>query len=157
MEANQPAPDFTLLDENGDNVSLKQFRGKNVVLFFYPRANTPGCTIEACGFRDAYTKLQKAGLVVLGISTDKPSAQKKFKEKYQLPYTLLCDTEKQVTAQYGVLKEKNMYGKKVIGTVRTTFLIGPDGTILHVFENVKPAGHAEEVLAYAKGGTKKAS
>jgi thioredoxin-dependent peroxiredoxin len=94
---------------------------------------------------------------VLGISADTPSAQKKFKEKYELPYTLLCDPEKQVAAQFGVLKEKNMYGKKVIGIVRTTFLVAPDGTLTHVFENVKPDGHAEEVLAYAKGTAKKAS
>ncbi len=150
MEIKSKAPDFTLPDESGNPVSLDQFRGKNVVLFFYPRANTPGCTIEACGFRDAYRKLQKAGLVVLGISPDTPKAQLKFKEKYDLPYTLLADDKKEVAKKLGVLKEKNMYGKKVMGIARTTFLIGPDGKVVHIFENVKPDGHAEEVLARVK-------
>ena len=143
----QQAPTFTLLDENGNPVSLEQFRGKNVILFFYPRADTPGCTIEACGFRDAFKKLQKAGLVVLGVSPDTPKAQLKFKEKYDLPYTLLADDKKEVASKFDVLKEKNMYGKKVIGIVRSTFLIGPDGKIAHIFSPVKPEGHAEEVLA----------
>jgi thioredoxin-dependent peroxiredoxin len=151
METNDKAPEFTLSDENGNPVSLQQFRGKNVVLFFYPKANTPGWTIEARGFRDAYTKLQKAGLVVLGISPDTPKAQLKFKEKESLPYTLLADDKKEVAKKYDVLKEKNMYGKKVIGIVRSTFLIGPDGKIVHVFSPVKPEGHAEEVLKFAKG------
>ena len=142
-------------DENGNPVSLEQFRGKYVVLFFYPRANTPGCTIEACGFRDAYTKLQKAGLVVLGISPDTPKAQMKFKEKFSLPYTLLADEKKDVAKLFDVLKEKNMYGKKVIGIVRSTFLIGPDGKIAHVFSPVKPEGHAEEVLEWVKAAAKK--
>jgi len=121
-----------------------------VVLFFYPRADTPGCTIEACGFRDAFKKLQKAGLVVLGISPDTPKAQLKFKEKYDLPYTLLADDKKEVARKFDVLKEKNMYGKKVIGIVRSTFLIGPEGKIVHIFSPVKPEGHAEEVLAEVK-------
>ena len=155
METNKKAPAFNLLDENGNPTSLEQFRGKYVVLFFYPRANTPGCTIEACGFRDSFTKLQKAGLVVLGISPDTPKAQLKFKEKYDLPYTLLADDKKEVAKKFDVLKEKNMYGKKVIGIVRTTFLIGPDGKIEHVFQPVKPEGHAEEVLAWVKGAGKK--
>ncbi len=155
MEINKKAPDFSLPDENGNPVSLEQFRGKSVVLFFYPRANTPGCTIEACGFRDAYTKLQKAGLVVLGISPDTPKAQMKFKEKYDLPYTLLADDKKEVVNKYDVIKEKNMYGRKVMGVARTTFLIGPDGKLLHIFANVKPEGHAEEVLAHVKSAAKK--
>jgi len=150
MEINTKAPDFTLPDENGNPVSLAQFRGHNVVLFFYPKANTPGCTLEACGFRDAYRKLQKAGLTVLGISADTPSAQKKFKEKHDLPYTLLADANKEVAKKFGVLKEKNMYGRKVMGIARTTFLIAPDGKIAHIFENVRPEGHAEEVLARVK-------
>jgi peroxiredoxin Q/BCP len=118
-----------------------------VVLFFYPRADTPGCTIEACGFRDQFKKLQAAGAVVLGISRDTPRAQAKFKAKYDLPYTLLADVDEKVCKQFDVLKEKNMYGKKVMGTVRSTFVIGPDQKLLHVFPNVKPEGHAEEVLA----------
>jgi peroxiredoxin Q/BCP len=150
MEINSKAPSFTLPDENGNPVSLDQFRGQNVVLFFYPRADTPGCTIEACGFRDAYKKLQKAGLVVLGISPDTPKAQLKFKEKYDLPYTLLADDKKEVAKKFDVLKEKNMYGKKVIGIVRSTFLIRPDGKIVHIFSPVKPEGHAEEVLELVK-------
>jgi thioredoxin-dependent peroxiredoxin len=154
MNIKDKAPDFTLQDENENPVSLKQFRGQNVVLFFYPKANTPGWTIEACGFRDAYTKLQKAGLVVLGISADKPSAQKKFKEQHDLPYNLLADVDKEVCNAYGVIKEKNMYGKKVMGIERTTFLIGPDGKIAHIFNKVKPDGHAEEVLAHVKAASK---
>ncbi len=154
MEINQKAPDFSLPDENGTTVSLEQFRGKHVVLFFYPKAMTPGCTIEACGFRDAYRKLVNAGLTVLGISADKPSSQKKLKEKYDLPYTLLGDAEKTVANLFGVIKEKNMYGKKVKGIARTTFLIGPEGKISHIFENVKPQGHAEEVLAHVKAAKK---
>src|SRR5271170_7631323 len=150
MEINTKAPNFTLPDENGNPVSLEQFRGQTVVLFFYPRADTPGCTIEACGFRDAFKKLQKAGLVVLGISPDTPKAQLKFKEKYNLPYTLLADDKKEVAKKFDVLKEKTMYGKKVIGIVRSTFLIGPDGKIVHIFSPVKPEGHAEEVLAEVK-------
>jgi peroxiredoxin Q/BCP len=120
------------------------------VLFFYPKADTPGCTIEACGFRDQFAKLQKAGAVVLGISRDTPRAQKKFKEKYDLPYTLLADIDELVCNQFGVLKEKNMYGKKVMGIERTTFLIGPDQKIAKVFPKVKPEGHAEEVLTAIK-------
>jgi thioredoxin-dependent peroxiredoxin len=150
MEINSQAPDFTLPDENGNPVSLKQFRGQNVLLFFYPRADTPGCTIEACGFRDAFKKLQKAGLVILGISPDTSKAQLKFKEKYDLPYTLLADDKKEVAKKFDVLKEKNMYGKKVMAIVRSTFLIGPDGKIAHVFSPVKPEGHAEEVLELVK-------
>ena len=107
--------------------------------------------MEACGFRDAYTKLQKAGLTVLGISADTPAAQKKFKEKYELPYHLLADTDKKACEAFGVIKEKNMYGRKVKGIARTTFVIGPDGKIAHVFNNVKAEGLAEEVLAYLKG------
>src|ERR1700722_1786336 len=150
MKINSKAPDFTLPDENGNPVSLKQFRGQYIVLFFYPRADTPGCTIEACGFRDSFKKLQKAGLVILGISPDTPKAQLKFKEKFDLPYTLLADDKKDVAKLFDVLKEKNMYGKKVMGIVRSTFLIGPDGKLVHIFSPVKPEGHAEEVLSFVK-------
>jgi thioredoxin-dependent peroxiredoxin len=139
-----------LPDQDGKEVSLKDFKGKTVILFFYPKADTPGCTIEACGFRDAYKSLQKAGAVTLGISADSSQAQKKFEDKYDLPYTLLADTDKKVCNAYGVIKEKNMYGKKVMGIARTTFVIGPDGKIAHIFQNVKADGHAEEVLAYLK-------
>ena len=151
MNIHDKAHDFSLQDENGKEVSLKDLRGKTVVLFFYPKADTPGCTIEACGFRDAYKKIEKTGAVVLGISADSSRAQKKFEDKYDLPYTLLADTDKKVCEAFGVIKEKNMYGKKVMGIARTTFVIGPDGRIVHIFNNVKADGHAEEVLAYLKG------
>ena len=147
MELNEKVTDFTLQTDADTTASLSDYAGKPVVLFFYPRANTPGCTIEACGFRDTFTKLQEAGAVVLGISRDTSQAQARFRAKYDLPYKLLADVDEKVCNQFGVLKEKNMYGKKVWGIERTTFLIGPDQTLLHVFPKVKPAGHAEEVLA----------
>jgi thioredoxin-dependent peroxiredoxin len=150
LDINDKAPDITLEDENGKEVSLKDFKGKTVVLYFYPRADTPGCTKEACSFRDAERKMQKAGIVVLGASPDTPKAQKKFQEKYHLPFTLLADADKKLCNAFGVIQEKNMYGKKVMGVVRTTFVIGPDGKIKHVFPKVKPEGHAEEVLEYLK-------
>jgi peroxiredoxin Q/BCP len=150
MELHKKVADFTLKTDEDKTVSLSDYAGKPVVLFFYPRADTPGCTIEACGFRDQFRKLQAAGAVVLGISRDTPKAQAKFKAKYALPYTLLADVDEKVCKQFDVLKEKNMYGKKVMGIVRTTFVIGPDQKLLHVFPNVKPEGHAEEVLALLK-------
>jgi peroxiredoxin Q/BCP len=150
MQLNELVADFTLETDEGNAVSLSQFAGKPVVLFFYPRANTPGCTIEACGFRDQFKKLQAAGAVVLGISRDTVKAQAKFKEKYELPYTLLADVDEKVCKQFDVMKEKNMYGKKVWGIVRTTFVIGPDRTLIHVFPKVTPEGHAEEVLELLK-------
>lgn len=142
--------DFTLQDEQEHTVHLADFAGKPVVLFFYPRADTPGCTIEACGFRDSFKNLQNAGAVVLGISRDTPAAQKKFKDKFDLPYPLLADVDEVVSKQFGVLKEKNMYGKMVMGIERTTFVIGPDQRILKIFPKVNPQGHAEEVLAAIK-------
>ena len=151
MELNQKFADFTLQTDEDKTASLSDYAGKPVVLFFYPRADTPGCTIEACGFRDTFKKLQAAGAVVLGISRDTPKAQAKFRAKYDLPYTLLADVDEKVCKQFGVLKEKNMYGKKVMGIERTTFVIGPDRTLLHIFPKVTPQGHAEEVLALIKG------
>jgi peroxiredoxin Q/BCP len=149
-EKNTKVADFTLQTDEDKTVSLSDYAGKPVVLFFYPRADTPGCTIEACGFRDAFQKLLAAGAVVLGISRDTPAAQAKFRAKYDLPYTLLADVDEKVCNQFGVLKEKNMYGKKVMGIERTTFLIGPDRSLLHVFPKVTPDGHAEEVLTIVK-------
>ncbi len=146
MEVHDKVANFSLQNQDEQTVQLKDFAGKPVVLFFYPKADTPGCTIEACGFRDTFAKLQKAGAVVLGISRDTPKAQKKFQEKYDLPYPLLADVDEKVCNQFDVLREKNMYGKKVIGIERTTFLIGPDQRLLKVFRKVKPEGHAEEVL-----------
>jgi peroxiredoxin Q/BCP len=150
LNINDKAPDFILPDQNGKEVPLKDFRGKYVVLYFYPRADTPGCTVEACEFRDSYRKIQNTGAVILGISPDPPKAQKKFEEKYSLPFTLLGDADKKVCSAFGVIQEKNMYGKKVMGVARTTFIIGPDGTIRHIFQKVKAQGHAEEVLSYLK-------
>ena len=150
MNINDKAPDFTLQDENGEQISLKALRGKVVVLYFYPRADTPGCTIEACEFRDTYKQMQKSGAVLLGISPDTSKAQKKFQEKFKLPFSLLADADKKVANAFGVVQEKNMYGKKVMGVVRTTFVIGPYGKIQHIFPKVKPEGHAVEVLAYLK-------
>ena len=152
MELHKKVADFTLQDDQNQTVHLSDFAGKPVILFFYPKADTPGCTIEACGFRDTFEKLQKAGAVVLGISRDTVKAQRKFKEKYDLPYPLLADVDEKVCKQFDVLKEKNMYGKKVIGIERTTFLIGPDQKLLKVFPKVKPEGHAEEVLKELKSG-----
>ena len=148
------APDFTLSSQEGKKVSLHDYRGQWVVLYFYPKDMTPGCTIEDCGFRDIFAKIQKSGAVVLGISRDTPKAQAKFRAKYDLPYTLLADVDEKVCNQFGVLKEKNMYGKKVWGIERTTFVIGPDQTLLHVFPQVKPEGHAEGVLALIQGWKK---
>ncbi|MBT9331718.1 thioredoxin-dependent thiol peroxidase [Paracidobacterium acidisoli] len=150
MEVNDTVADFTLQTDEDKTVSLSDYAGKPVVLFFYPRADTPGCTIEACGFRDQFRKIQNTGAVVLGISRDTPKAQKKFREKYDLPYTLLADVDETVCKQFGVLKQKNMYGKKVMGIERTTFLIGPDRTLLKIFPKVQPEGHAEEVLKVLK-------
>src|ERR1700751_860609 len=150
MEVHDKVTDFTLQDDQENTVHLSDYAGTPFVLFFYPGADTPGCTSEACGFRDVFKKIQKTGAVVLGISRDTPKAQAKFKAKYDLPYTLLADVDEKVCNQFGVLKEKNMYGKKVWGIERTTFVIGPDQTLLHVFPKVTPEGHAEEVLALIK-------
>lgn len=142
--------DFTLPDQDGNTVNLSDFAGKPVVLFFYPKADTPGCTIEACGFRDQFAKLQKAGAVVLGISRDTVKAQKKFQLKYELPYPLLADADQAICKRFDVIRDKTMYGKPVTGIERTTFVIGPDRKLLHEFTKVKPEGHAEEVLALFK-------
>jgi len=150
MQPGDIVENFTLPDQDGNTVNLTDFTGKPVVLFFYPLADTPGCTIEACGFRDHFAKLQKAGVVVLGISRDTVKAQKKFQVKYELPYTLLADAEMVLIKRFDLLKEKKMYGKPVTGVARTTYVIGPDQRLVHIFENVKPEGHAEEVLALLK-------
>ncbi len=150
MEIGEKAPEFKSLDQNGKKIALKDFKGKWVVLYFYPRADTPGCTIEACGFRDSYERIERTGAVLLGVSPDEYKAQKKFEEKYDLPFTLVADADKTICNLYGVIQEKNMYGKKVMGVGRTTFVIGPDGKIKNIFSKVKPEGHAEEVLEYLK-------
>lgn len=141
------APDFEVTTDEGKPLKLSDLRGKNVILYFYPRADTPGCTKEACSFRDSFPRFSTQDAVVLGVSTDDVKAQSKFKHKYQLPFILLADTGKDIHEKYGTWVEKSMYGKKYMGTARTTFIVGPDGTIRKVFENVKPEGHAEQVLA----------
>jgi peroxiredoxin Q/BCP len=146
VEVHDKVENFSLQNQEGQTVQLNDFAGKPVVLFFYPKADTPGCTIEACGFRDAFAELENAGAVVLGISRDTPAAQKKFQQKYNLSYPLLADVDGSVCRQFGVLREKSMFGKRTFGIERTTFLIGPDGRLIKVFCKVKPQGHAEEVL-----------
>ncbi|MEO8370238.1 MAG: thioredoxin-dependent thiol peroxidase [Candidatus Solibacter sp.] len=140
------APDIQLHTDTGEDFRLSDMKGKRVVLYFYPKADTPGCTVEACEFRDGIAGFKKKGTAVIGISPDKPSAQAKFKEKYDLPFTLLADQDKAAAEAYGVYQEKNMYGKKVMGIVRTTFVIGPDGKIEQIYNKVKAAGHASAVL-----------
>lgn len=150
IEKNQSAPQFTLLDENGNSHSLTDYKGKPVVLYFYPKDDTPGCTTEACEFRDDYDEYERAGVVILGISPDTVRSHKKFKEKYDLPFTILADDQHAVSELYGVWGEKSMYGKKYFGVNRTTFLIDGEGNILEIFENVKPKGHSSQVLAALK-------
>ncbi len=142
-----PAPDFTLPTDAGDTLTLSSLRGQWVVLFAYPKDDTSGCTIEACEFRDALPRFDASKAVILGISPDSVKSHVKFKAKFELPYTLLADEEKTVLQAYDVWKEKSMYGKKYMGVERTTFLIDPKGQIAKVFEKVKPAGHAAEVMA----------
>ena len=141
------APDIHVQTDAGAEFRLSHLKGKRVVLYFYPRADTPGCTVEACEFRDGIKAFAKKGVAVVGVSPDKPAAQAKFKQKYDLPFTLLADEEKAAAEAYGVWKEKNMYGKKVMGIARTTFVIGPDGRIEKIYGNVKAQGHAAQVLA----------
>lgn len=147
LEPGRPAPDFELLTDAGEPLKLSSLRGRKVVLYFYPRANTPGCTREACDFRDHLPRISRKGTVVLGISPDKPATQAKFKEKYQLPFTLLSDPDHKVAAAYGVWKAKTMYGRKTMGIERTTFVIDEEGKIAKIFPKVKVDGHAAEVLA----------
>jgi thioredoxin-dependent peroxiredoxin len=141
------APDFTVRTDSGEELQLSALQGKRVVLYFYPRADTPGCTVEACEFRDDSAAFKAKHVEIVGVSPDKPAAQSKFKTKFELPFTLLADEDKAVAEAYGVWKEKNMYGKKVMGIERTTFLIGADGRIEKIWPKVKAKGHAAEVLA----------
>jgi peroxiredoxin Q/BCP len=145
-EVGQPAPEFTLHDQNGQDVSLKQFRGHPVVLYFYPKDDTSGCTKEACAFRDARADHEKAGAKVIGVSPDDVQSHRKFADKYELPFTLLADPEKTVCQAYGVWKEKSMYGRTYLGVERTTFVIDRTGKIARVFPKVKVDGHSDAVL-----------
>lgn len=149
-EVGKKAPDFTLPDQNGNKVSLKNFKGKKVVLYFYPKDNTSGCTKEACNFRDDFPKFKKTDAVIIGVSPDSVSSHKKFADKYNLPFTLLSDEEKNVLEKYGVWKEKSMYGKKYMGVERTTFIIDEDGKIKKIFNKVKVDGHNTEVMEALK-------
>src|SRR5882762_6143889 len=141
------APDFSALTNGGGSVSLSSLKGKPVILYFYPRDDTPGCTKEACAFRDHFADFKKKGAVVLGVSVDPVKAHDKFVEKYKLPFTLLADEDKKIVQDYGVWGQKSFMGRKYMGTHRVTFLIGPDGNIKKIWPKVKPEEHAEEVLA----------
>jgi peroxiredoxin Q/BCP len=140
------APDFTLAADTGEAVTLSSLRGQPIVLFFYPKDDTPGCTTQACGIRDAYGEFERAGAVVLGVSPDDVGSHVKFRDKYGLPFTLLADTEHEVAELYGVWGEKRYMGRAYKGVNRTTFLIGPDGAVAKIFYDVKPAAHADDVL-----------
>ncbi len=150
IEVGKKAPDFTLLNQDGKKVKLSEFSGENVVLYFYPKDNTSGCTTEACNFRDSFPKLLNLDAIVIGISPDTAESHKKFAEKYNLPFNLLADTEKKVLEKYGVWKEKSMYGKKYMGVERTTYIIGKDGKVKKVFEKVKVPDHHNEVIQSLK-------
>ncbi len=147
LKEGDKAPEIRVRTDTGEEFRLSSLKGKRVVLYFYPRADTPGCTVEACEFRDDIRAFARKGVAVVGVSPDKPAAQSKFKEKYSLPFTLLADEEKAATKAYGVWQEKNMYGKRTMGIVRTTFVIGADGRIEKIYPNVKAKGHAQQVLA----------
>lgn len=146
LQEGKPAPDFSLEDDRGARVTLSSFRGKSVVVYFYPKDDTPGCTKEACGFRDAYDQILAKGAVVIGISPDKPTSHAKFKAKYNLPFMLLADPETAVLKTWGAWGEKSMYGKKYEGVLRSTVVIGPDGNVKKIFPKVSPEGHAAEIL-----------
>lgn len=146
LKEGQKAPDFTSKDQNGNTVSLSQFAGKKVVLYFYPKDDTPGCTAEACDFRDNYQGLTAQGIVVLGVSVDDEKSHKKFVAKHNLPFTLLADTDQQIVEAYGVWGEKNMYGKTYMGTIRTTFLIDEQGMISHIIKKVDTKNSTAQVL-----------
>ena len=143
----KPAPDFELTSDSGEHVKLSDFRGKPVVLYFYPKDDTPGCTTQACGIRDVYADFRDRGAVVLGVSPDEEASHVKFKEKYSLPFTLLADPGHEVAEEYGVWKERNKYGKKSMGIERSTFVIDADGNVSKAMRRVKPETHAADVLA----------
>lgn len=146
----KPAPEFTLLDQHGTKRTLSDYRGKSVVLYFYPKDDTPGCTIEACNFRDDYSAYEEAGVEILGISPDDPKSHTKFIKKFELPFTLLADTDHKVSDVYGVWGPKKIFGREYEGVSRTTFLISPNGNIAKIYNNVKPAQHSDEVLTALK-------
>jgi peroxiredoxin Q/BCP len=151
LKAGDKAPAFSLSSDSGESIALKDLKGKPVVLYFYPKDDTSGCTVEACEFRDSWREVKKSGAVVLGVSPDSADSHQKFKAKYSLPFPLLADEGHTVAEAYGAWGEKSMYGRKYQGILRTTFLIGKDGRIARVFEKVNPKGHAAQVLAALNG------
>lgn len=150
LKEGRVAPSFSLNDQDGKTHKLSAYKGKWVLLYFYPKDDTPGCTKQACGIRDEFPAFKKLGCVVFGISTDTEKSHKKFEEKYKLPFTLLADTEKKIVEKYGVWAPKKFMGREFLGTVRTSFLINPEGKIAKIYENVKPPVHADAVLADLK-------
>lgn len=151
LKEGDPAPEIALDDDSGKPVTLSGFRGKTVIVYFYPKADTPGCTKESCEFRDASKKFSRRDAVIVGISPDKSAAQAKFKQKFDLPFALLADVDHKAAEAYGVWKEKSMYGKTYMGIERSTFVIGPDGSLKKIFRKVKPEGHAAQVLEALAG------
>jgi peroxiredoxin Q/BCP len=149
LEVGDKAPAFKTTNQDGETVSLGDFKGRKVVLYFYPKDDTPGCTKEACSFRDGWSKFRKRGLAVLGVSTDDEKSHRKFADKFALPFPLLADTDKTIVKAYGTWGEKSMYGRKYMGTHRVTYLIDEKGKIAAVWPKVKPDGHADEVLEAA--------
>jgi peroxiredoxin Q/BCP len=146
LKEGDKAPEFTAKDQNGNAVSLADYKGKTVILYFYPKDDTPGCTAEACSFRDNYQSLLSKGFQVIGVSTDDEKSHKKFETKYSLPFPLIADEDKSIVEAYGVWAEKNMYGKKYMGTVRTTFIINGEGVISHVINKVDTQNSSQQVL-----------
>ena len=146
-KAGDQAPDFAVLNDEGEQVKLSDYKGKNIVLYFYPHADTPGCTKEACAFRDDYSAYEQAGVTILGVSPDSVKAQAKFKQKYGLPFSLLADEDHAISEAYGVWGLKKFMGREYEGVFRTTFLIDEQGIVRRVFEKVKPAEHSQEILA----------
>ncbi len=155
MEINKTAPDFTLPDQDGNKHKLSDYKGQWVLVYFYPKDNTPGCTTEACALRDNFPAFKKLKIQVFGISADSGKSHKKFVDKYQLPFTLLADEDKKTAKKYGVWEEKSMFGVKYMGILRNSYLINPDGKIAKIYEKVKPSAHAEEVLKDIKELSKK--
>jgi peroxiredoxin Q/BCP len=149
LEVGDKAPAFKTTDQDGDDVSLRDFKGRKVVLYFYPKDDTPGCTKEACSFRDGWSKFRRKGVTVLGVSVDDAKSHRKFADKFSLPFPLLADTEREIVKAYGVWGEKSMYGRKYMGTHRVTYLVNEKGKIAAVWPKVKPENHADEVLAAA--------
>ncbi len=146
LEVGKKAPDFTGKDQDGNKVKLSDFKGKRIALYFYPKDDTPGCTKQACSLRDGFKELEKNNIVVLGVSNDDAESHQKFIEKYDLPFTLIADTDKKIVNKYGVYGERNLYGNKFMGIKRTTFLIDENGEIVKIFKRVKVDEHADEIL-----------